>query len=246
MEFENIKNINIADASTWKEKVFLTFDVEWAADGVLAHTLDIVERYDIKVTFFHTHETKLTERMRENPKVELGIHPNFNPMLMGDLSRGKNIDDIVENCLKIAEEAVSVRSHSQTQNSHILDSFVKHGMRFEVNSFIPINAGMVLKPWLFWNGMMAKVPYFWEDDIHCIQSVKGLGGRDNALTLLNYEGIKVFDFHPIHVFLNTERIARYERCKNDYSEFQKLLKHRNCSTYGIYNYLIELIEEVAK
>ena len=52
MEFENIKNISVTDESSWKDKVFFTFDLDWAIDEVIEYTLKIVEDAGIKATFF--------------------------------------------------------------------------------------------------------------------------------------------------------------------------------------------------
>lgn len=73
MVFENIKNIDVKNTFSWQNKIFLTFDIDWASDEVLSYTLDIIEKYDIKATFFVTHETKLLERMRNNPNIEFCV-----------------------------------------------------------------------------------------------------------------------------------------------------------------------------
>ena len=39
-------------------------------------------------------------------------------------------------------------------------------------------------------------------------------------------GFHVFDFHPIHVFLNTENLSRYERTRLLHQKPDELLKHR--------------------
>ncbi len=67
----------------YTDTIFLTFDIDWACDGVLADTIDMVEQADICATWFVTHDTPLLNRLRKNPKFELGIHPNFNNILMG-------------------------------------------------------------------------------------------------------------------------------------------------------------------
>jgi len=43
MKFENIKNIDISNPSTWQDKIFLTFDLDWCSDEMLSYTLDIIE-----------------------------------------------------------------------------------------------------------------------------------------------------------------------------------------------------------
>ena len=43
--------------------------------------------------------------MRANQNIELGIHPNFNPLLNGDFRYGKSIDEVIKYYKKIAPEA---------------------------------------------------------------------------------------------------------------------------------------------
>ena len=61
--FQNIKDIDINDSLSWQDKIFITFDIDWCSDEVLSYTLDFVEKYNIKATFFVTHETKLLEHL---------------------------------------------------------------------------------------------------------------------------------------------------------------------------------------
>ena len=141
MKFENIKNINLENPSSWEDKIFLTFDIDWCSDEVLSFTLDIIEKNNIKATFFVIHETKLLDRMRANPNIELGIHPNFNPLLSGDFRYGKNIDEVVGYYKNIVPEAMSVRSHSLTQSGVIFPIFEKNNLTYECNTFIPLQGG---------------------------------------------------------------------------------------------------------
>ena len=55
----------------------------------------------------------------------------------------------------------------------------------------------------------------------------------------------VYDFHPIHVFLNTESIERYEETRLLHHKPNELIKHRY-NGYGIRNQLIDLIEIIDK
>lgn len=59
--------------------------------------------------------------------------------------------------------------------------------------------------------------------------------------LVALEGVKVFDFHPIHIFLNTESLDRYERTRPYHQNPSELIKHRY-KGYGTRNRLIELLE----
>src|SRR5688572_30631364 len=91
----------------YENKLFLTFDIDWASDHVLNHTIDLLEKFDVCATFFVTHETPLLNKIRRNPKFELGIHPNFNFLLNGDFRHGKNPEEVVEYYLKMVPDAVS-------------------------------------------------------------------------------------------------------------------------------------------
>ncbi len=230
--FENIRNISLADEASWREKLFLTFDIDWAEDRVLNDTLDIIERYDIKATFFVTHETRLLDRMRENPKIELGIHPNFNYLLCNNGEYGGNVEEIIMRFLKLVPDSVSVRSHSVTQNFNILEIFMKCGQLFECNHFIPFNSGISLKPFHLWNGKLIKVPFFWEDDLHIM-----FQWRWDVKEISNGTGLKVFDFHPVHVFLNSTDLEKYKSNRWDAPA------STGGSTPGVRELLLELIEE---
>ena len=237
MKFGKICDIRLNDSSSWEKSVFLTFDIDWCSDFVLSSTLDLIENYDISATFFVTHHTTLLERMRENPKIELGIHPNFNPLLEGDFRYGKNAREVVEYYMNIVPDAVSVRSHSMTQNSRLLDIFSEFDLKYDCNHFIPYNSGIVLRPWRHWNNKLLKVPYFWEDDVHCLYKDKW----DRA-KIINVNGLKVFDFHPIHIYLNTFDLENYKKSKaymNDSTSLKKYVSEKSLGSRMILEDLIK-------
>ena len=224
-QFSLIRNIDVDREQTWKNDVFLTFDIDWASDSILNHCIDIVEKAEVHATWFVTHETPVLGRLRENPKFDLGIHPNFNFLLNGQSSEQPNAEKIVDEILRIVPEAKTVRSHSMTQSTGLLKLFHDKGMTHDCNHFIPYQSGMDIKPWALWTGL-TKVPYFWEDDLECVY-----GHQRPVLDLMNMPGLKVFDFHPIHVFLNTEDLDRYERTR-DIHHHPDLANHVNQGDIG--------------
>lgn len=147
--------------------IYLTFDIDWASDEVLSDTIELVEQADISATWFVTHDTAILSRLRANPKFELGIHPNFNFLFSGDFRNGRNVEEVLDKIHALVPEAKAVRSHSMTQNSRLMQLFVDRGLTYDCNHFIPEQSGIVLRPWLLWNGLI-KVPHFWEDDAVCI------------------------------------------------------------------------------
>lgn len=236
MKFKKIQQIDLSSKESWSESVFLTFDIDWASDEVLNYSLNILEKYDINATFFVTHDTPVLNRIRENPKFELGIHPNFNFLLNGSYEKGRNFQEVVSHMMDIVPEAKSVRSHSMTQNSYILDAFRNVGLIYDCNHFISVTADIELKPWLLWNGLI-RCPYYWEDDVHYIERDKY-----KVEQLLEKKGLKIFDFHPIHVFLNTEKSDRYEVSRPFHRQFHKLQEFRY-EGYATETILLDLIDK---
>lgn len=217
------------------DHVFLTFDIDWAGDEVLEDTIALVESAEVAATWFVTHPTPLLERLRANPRFELGVHPNFNFLLEGRARPGDSAERILDAIMAVVPEARAVRSHSMVQSSRLTELFMRRGLTHDCNEFIPVQSTLALRPWRLWNGLV-KVPHFWEDDATCIY-----GGPFSVTRLLTTAGLKVFDFHPIHVFLNTEHLDRYERSRAIHRDPAALRRER-FEGRGTRTALLELLE----
>lgn len=232
--FSKISSISVGNPSSWMDKLFLTFDLDWCSDDVLSHTLDIVEKYDIAATFFVTHKTPLLGRMRANPNIELGIHPNFNFLLSGDFRYGKNITEVIAYYMDIAPEAVSVRAHSLCASSSIIKEYVQGGLKYECSMLLsPQYKAM---PFYHPYGIVCA-PHIFEDDAEFSN-----GGFQESGFYVNNFGLKIFDFHPIHLFLNTDRTEIYQMAKMSLSDFDALKTFVNSSGYGSKDILMDIIQ----
>ena len=214
------------------QKLFVTFDIDWASDEVLEYCIDIVEKANIKATWFVTHETPLLKRLRSNPNFELGIHPNFNPLLEGDFVYGKNYKEVLKYYLNIVPEAKSMRSHCLGVSSRILQDAKNLGITHDSNLCIPMMATNpdkkgFLGPYIDWDSLI-RCPYFWEDGMSCIYERK-INFKDFLYQSNFYFMVA---FHPIHVFLNTESLNRYESARKYFHNYSELKRFRNNSTYG--------------
>ena len=234
--FRSICTIDLERLETWEDRIFLTFDIEWAEDAVLSDTIDLIEAAKVSATWFVTHETPLLARLRDNPAFELGIHPNFNPLLNGNTAQGRDAEEIVDRLMAIVPEARSVRSHSMTQSSRLQNLFKARGLEFECNHFIPEQSAICLKPWRLWNGM-TKVPYCWEDDVAALYARMEAFGE-----LENRAGLRVIDFHPIHVFLNTAEMGHYDVTRDLHRHPEILRKCRNTEKIGARDVLQTILE----
>jgi hypothetical protein len=239
LQFEIIKKINVEDPASWEDKVFLTFDVDWAHDDILTDIIDLVERYGVPVTWFVTHETPLNKRLRENPLFELGIHPNFNYLLQGDSRNGRDAREIVSRLMDIVPEAKSVRSHSLAFGTLIQGIFSDLGITHDCNHFVPEQSEVTgSHPFTLWDGM-TRVPHFFCDYTRCIYDASS-----SIEQLLHRDSIKVFDFHPVHVFLNTEDLDLYETTRSLHSKPAELVEHRSRSSNGSRGLLKQLLADV--
>ena len=228
--FSQIKEIRPESEESYRN-IFLTIDIDWADDAVINDTIDIVERAEVEATWFITHDSEVISRLRMNPKFELGIHPNFNFLLDGDSRNGANYRSIIETLMSIVPEAKSLRSHSLVTSTKLLQLMPEFGLSHESNHFIPLESCEDLRPYRVWNKVV-RIPHAFEDDLFLLSPTsEATGGYESVTSHIKRffdgsRGIRVVDFHPIHVFLNTEDLVRYERTRNIHRIPEELVKHR--------------------
>lgn len=231
--FETISCIDVSRPESW-QPLFISFDIDWADDEVLNDSIELMSSYPAKATWFATHSTKLLEKIQKNEAWELGLHPNFNRLLEGQ--GGDSAESIVRNLLSIVPGARSIRSHSLVQSSRLAQIFLNVGITHDSNDYIPGYSGIEVKPFVLENNLV-KAPYIFSDELWCVKDY----GHEKFESLIYRPGLRIFDFHPIHIFLNTESLDRYERTRPLHRQPKELIKHR-FEGYGTRNRLIELLK----
>lgn len=212
--------------------ISFTCDVDWAAEAVLADTIALFEKYGVKCTFFSTHHSEALSK--SNKKLfEIGLHPDFNPLLHGD--SGKSAEDIIDDIIEIHPDVKGVRSHSMFQSMQIMQKYADKRLLYDANYFVPYHSG--LKPYKLWNSMV-RIPYNWEDDVHWAYGYTFESSRIN----LEDPGLNIFNFHPIHIYLNTENKFRYREAKKYSQQPDKLITYRNNEVPGTRDLLISLLK----
>ncbi|MBZ0202760.1 MAG: hypothetical protein IT281_07825 [Ignavibacteria bacterium] len=214
--------------------IAFTCDVDWAPEEVIEDTLNLFEVFGVKCTFFSTHHSiNLT---KSNKKLfEIGIHPDFTPLLGNNSS--KSLEDILDEIIDIHPDAIGVRTHTMVQSIALLQKFAEKKMLYEANSFMPYQTG--LKPFRLWNNLV-RIPYNWEDDVHWAYGYSFDDSRIN----LDSDDLIVFDFHPIHIFLNTENKFRYNEAKKYYDDPKKLQEYKNTDLPGTRDLLMNLLKQI--
>ncbi|MBW2004566.1 MAG: hypothetical protein JRI72_08120, partial [Deltaproteobacteria bacterium] len=156
-----------------------------------------------------THQSEAIERLREKTELfELGIHPN---MLSGS-THGKTEDEVLTHVMSIVPNAISMRTHGLYQTSNWLAKAAKeYGILVDVSLFLP-RADNLSPHKIKWNGaLLWRIPYFWGDNSEMFEDAPIWSLSDERLKI---HGLKVFDFHPIHIALNADRFERYEYLKS--------------------------------
>ena len=180
--------------------------------------------------------TTTVTRIAANRPFEPGLHPNFNELLRGTPDAGgMSATEVVNRLASIIPGTRSFRSHSLSWGDVISQAIRSAGITTVSNHLIPEQSGIVLKPYADWYGLV-HAPYFYQDSACFYFSdntpIEGLARR---------EGLKVFGFHPMHIYLNSERLERYEGLRELVRRPDVLLENRY-EGEGARNSLLRLME----
>ena len=213
----------------------ITIDVDWASDEMIDYVIDYLVDNNVKATWFITHDSPSVRKLFSYPDLfEIGIHPNFDE----NSTQGKSMDDIISNILEISgKDTKCVRTHRRIQSPSVLWSLKKFNMMYDSSVLLFKTPDIVPHKIYFNNGeSLERIPYFWEDAEECKN-----GGNFNFYDSdYHVNGIKIFNFHPVHIFINScsvddynnMRINKNKKGSNDFfKELVEFLKSRK--TYKI-------------
>jgi hypothetical protein len=226
--------------------ICLTFDVDWAADSVVADVRGLLDERDLRGTFFCTHAD-----IDVGPH-ERGLHPNYRRngdqlkqlrVQHGDkapeLDENQIYRHIIRNTLAYAPEAKGVRSHSLFYDSMLLPIYGEFGLEYDSTYLIPLLDG--LRP--FWKEYdVLELPIYFNDHF---ELKTGACGFDSGRLGFHRPGLKVVNFHPNMIFLNCETDARYQGSKPYYHDVERLIAARHPGR-GVRTLFIDLLDRIAE
>lgn len=214
--------------------IIFTCDIDWAPEEVIEYTVSTFKEANIKCTFFATHESQVLNEIENDSLFEIGIHPNFNNLLTGEIGK---VENIIGELKKKYPNAVGFRSHSLFTYTHLVDMLPSFNLKYESNFYLPYESGGGLVK--LWNGII-RIVHNWEDDLYLMSNKK----CSFPELEMKKENLHIVAFHPIHYFLNTERTERYNMAKKFYKETDKLKSFVNKDQYGIQNIVNDFMEIV--
>jgi len=193
------------------DKIALSFDIDWAPDFIIDFTAKILIDHNIKASWFITHKSEAIERLSDFPELfDLGVHPNF----LENSTQGSNFSEIMDFIMKIVPDALTVRTHGMYYSAEISRIFAEeYGLKYD--SSIYLKEMSYIQPQLIYykDSSLLRMPYFWEESGEMMNPIPSF----NIENRFNDAGLKIFDFHPIHVFLNSRSMENYNCLKKAYN-----------------------------
>lgn len=186
----------------------LTFDIDWAPDSVINQVRQQLSTRGHRATFLVTHDSDILTDLRSDGH-ELGIHPNFAP----GSTQGKSTLDIIENLLHIVPDARVMRTHGLVQSSRLFIEIATAFPQLELDLSLFTYRSQYCEMTSFYfspdHAPLQRLNYNWEDDIAFVDPLF------DPSKFMPWGLDHLFDFHPLHIVLNS----------SDGSEYQQLKKH---------------------
>jgi hypothetical protein len=172
-----------------------TIDLDWAAESMIEETLAIFRDADVPLTPFLTHASPIIAREFTVERAgDVGVHPNFH----AGSSHGETTDAIIDCVLGLWPAARCFRSHGFVDSSIIASAFYARGLRYDSNLFLHLQSHVV--PLSHSSGLV-RFPVFLEDDV--LLAREPTVEIRPLLPMLRTPGLKIFNFHPELVALNS-------------------------------------------
>ena len=216
-----------------RAQVSLSFDVDWAADEILEDTIALLDGANVKATFYATHRTPVLERL-DRKRYEIGVHPNLVPLLEGKSER--SFREVLKEVMGLYDDVVGIRSHGLVTSGALHAHSKEVGLLYESNIYVP----SPVPAFRDYDGLL-RIAMYWSD---WRELLVGTPYRADRLPLpADIPGILAF--HPICVFLNSEKPSRYLDTKHLSLEEKRAARHTG-SPKGTRDFLIDLLERIER
>jgi polysaccharide deactylase WbmS-like protein len=188
--------------------VVATLDVDWAPDFAIDFTAELLAGEGVRSTWLVTHASPAIERLAARPDLfELGIHPNF----AAGSSHGNTPQAVLDHCMDLLPGARTMRAHSLVTSSPLMNLVVAESpIVADLSIFLPHAPALAPVPYTFGGRTVYRIPFYWEDDYEYGLETPSW---DLAEHLEEAPGLKIFNFHPIHVYLNSRDGRAYAELK---------------------------------
>lgn len=183
--------------------IVLTFDIDWAPDWMIHDLADMLAKAGVRGTFFATHDSPAIRQLQGEVGFEVGVHPNFLP----GSSHGGTPDAVMQTVLDWFPEARAARTHSLAQSEPLLGLMARSGIAVDCSIHLPqadhvAPHALRLEPG---GPQLIRIPHVFQDNMYMMAGQPWEDAADWLLT----PGLKVLNFHPVHVALNAGDVSAY-------------------------------------
>ena len=182
------------------------------------------------------------------PNADWGRHEIQPHPYVDDLTKfGSNLDSFVDS-LAMAQAPQGVRTHSCVMSHMVGIDLSKRGYKYASMSSLLFETGLkpYRHPWGIW-----EMPIYYMDNMDYCMPENWPNHRHKPFSpelihrALNNEGMFIFDFHPLHIALNTTSYEGYQGVKASISRGEDPHDLR-MSGRGVAVYFQELCEAIDK
>jgi ubiquinone/menaquinone biosynthesis C-methylase UbiE len=187
----------------------------------------VFEEYKVPLTPFVTHDSAMVRSRFGQPGSyeRVGLHPNFQLQS----THGVNETEVLEAVTGIWPQARGFRCHGYYDSSHLTVAARERGLEWDSNLALFLQP--CLLPLEHFSGLV-RFPSWWDDDTHL---GKGFTPHVTCLSAhLLTPGLKLMNFHPIHVALNSPSLDHNAATKSDLAA--------SYEGRGVRTLLIEILE----
>jgi hypothetical protein len=187
----------------------ITLDIDWAPEWAIDFVANVMIEEQVKATWFVTHDSPAVRKLQSYKKFEIGLHPNFRQ----GTTQGTTPQGIMTYLTTAFPDCRIVRTHGLVQSTELLAFLVNDfGIEVDVSLLLVNTPDIVPHRIYFAKGKkpLVRVPFFWEDDIEGNQPHPSWSLESPRYCC---NGLKIFNFHPLHIVLNSADNRNYKRLK---------------------------------
>ena len=180
----------------------LTSDQDWAPEWAMERFFELTSELGAPVHLFRTNPSSVIDEHAPDFLTQ-GWHPNFQ---IGS-THGATTSEVIKTLGDLVPGATTVRSHVFHESTSLWNALFSAGIR--VDSQTPTVFQNRLVPLLHSSGIL-RLPVFLEDDLW-MELMPNSTDISQIRTALHGPGLKILNFHPIHVALNSPSMAYYRQ-----------------------------------
>jgi len=212
-------------------KLVLTLDTDCGNDEVIEDSINLIIKNGIdKFVVFATKKFSVFKSLPSS--IEIGIHP-----YISCISEGERV---ISSLKKSIPSAISLRNHTLFNSAKLFRVYANLGIKATSNylSFFSKNLSPISLPY-----EIKEYPIYFMDDAYILLYTGNDKFTVDSLNL-NSAGLKVLAFHPIHIFLNTENLSRYEKAKSAFRNINELRNFINKKNKGIKDLFCDVLQYI--